>query len=102
SLDEEVQLGEVTGPGHIGHRGFGLRAGGVQDQHIDWAEAVSDGGDQPGDLLLVGDIGAEALGDTAVITDSAAYGGYLLIAGQAIDRDGETVTRQAPRDHRPE
>ena len=28
--------------------------------------------------------------------------GYLFIAGPAIDRDGETVTRQPPRDHRPQ
>ena len=102
ALDEEVQLGQVAGPGHIGHRAFGLRAGGVEDQHIDRAQAVSDRGGQPGDLLLVGDIGAEALGSAAVRTDGAGDGGYVLVAGPAIDRDGETVPRQPPRDHRPQ
>jgi hypothetical protein len=60
ALDEEVQLGQVAGPGDLGHCGFGLRAGGVEDQHIDRAEVGGDRGDQPGDLVLVGDIGAEA------------------------------------------
>jgi hypothetical protein len=62
----------MADPGYIGHRGFGLRAGGVQDQHIDRAQAFSDRGGQPGDLLLVGDIGAETLGGTAIVTDRAA------------------------------
>jgi hypothetical protein len=44
ALDEEVQLGHVIGPGYIGHGGFGLRAGGVEDQHIDRAEAIGDRG----------------------------------------------------------
>ena len=102
ALDEEVQLGEVAGPGYIGHRGFGLRAGGVEDQHLDRAEAVSDRGGQPGDLVLVGHIGAEALGGPAIVTDGAAEGSDLMVAGPAIDRDGKAVTRQAPRDHRPQ
>jgi hypothetical protein len=65
ALDEEVQLGHVVRPGNIGHRGFGLRAGGVEDQHIDRTDAVSDRCGQPGNLILVGDIGAEALGGAA-------------------------------------
>jgi hypothetical protein len=28
-------------PAHLGHPGFGLRAGGVEDQHINRAEALS-------------------------------------------------------------
>jgi hypothetical protein len=79
-----------------------LRAGGVEDQHIDRAEAVSDRGGQPRNLVLVGDIGAEALGGAAIITDGAADDSYLFVTGPAIDRDSETVTRQAPRDHRPQ
>ena len=86
----------------LGHRGFGLRAGGVEDQHIDRAEAAGDRGGQPGDLVLVGDIGAEARGGAAIGTDGAADRSYLFVAGPAIDRDGETVTRQPPRDHRPQ
>jgi hypothetical protein len=102
ALDEEVQLGQVAGPGDLGHCGFGLRAGGVEDQHTDRAEAGGDRGDQPGDLVLVGDIGAEARRGAAIITDGAADRSYLFVAGPAIDRDGETVTCQPPRDHRPQ
>jgi hypothetical protein len=102
TLHEKVQLGQVASPGYIGHRSFGLRAGGVEDQHIDRAEAVRDRGGQPGNLVLVGDIGAEALGGAAIVTDGADDGSDLLVAGPAIDRDGETVTRQPPRDHRPQ
>ena len=79
----------------------GCGPGSVQDQHIDGAEAVSDRGSQPGNPVLVGDIGAEALGRAAIVTDRAADGSDLFIAGPAIDRDGETATRQPPRDHRP-
>ena len=79
-----------------------MRAGGVEDQHIDRAEAVGDRGGQPGNLVLVGDIGAEARRGAAVSTDGAADHGYLFVAGPAIDRDGETVTCQPPRDHRPQ
>jgi hypothetical protein len=38
----------------------------------------------------------------AVAADDVADGGYLLVAGRAVDRDGEAVTGQAPRDHRPQ
>ena len=100
ALDEEVQLGQVAGPGDLGHRGFGLRAGGVEDQHIDRAEAAGDRGGQPRDLVLIGDVGAEARGGAAVVLDGAADRGYLLVAGAAIDRDGEAVMGQPPRDRR--
>jgi len=102
ALDEEVHLGQVAGPGDLGHCGFGLRAGGVEDQHVDRAEAAGDRGDQPGDLVLVGDIGAEARRGAAIITDGAENRGYLFVAGPAIDRDGEPVTCQPPRDYRPQ
>jgi hypothetical protein len=102
ALDEEVQLGEVVGPGHIDHRGFGLRAGGVEDQHINRAETVSDRGDQPGNLVLIGDVRAKAPSGAAIVTDAAADLSYLLIAGPSIDRDGNAITGQAPRDHSPQ
>ena len=66
ALDEEVQLGDVIGPAHLGHRRLGLRAGGVQDQHVNGAERAGDRGDQAVHLVLVGDVGAEALGGAAV------------------------------------
>ena len=40
ALDEELKLGEVVLPRHLGHRRLGLRAGGVEHQHVDRAEAV--------------------------------------------------------------
>jgi hypothetical protein len=102
ALDEEVQLGQVVGPARLGHRGFGLGAGGVQDQDINRAEAVSDCGDQPGNLVLAGDIGAEALGCPAIVADGVADGGDQFVAGSSVDCDGKAVTRQAPRDRRPQ
>ena len=41
----------MAGPGYLGHCGVGLRAGGIEDQHINRAEAVSDPGGQPGNLM---------------------------------------------------
>ena len=79
AFDEEVQLGQVAGPGDLGHCGFGLRAGGVEDQHVNRAEGVSYRGGQPSHLALVRDIGAEASGGAAVVADGAADGGYLLM-----------------------
>lgn len=57
---------------------------------------------QPGNLVLVSDIDAKALGGAAIVTDGAAKGSDLVVAGPAIDRDGGTVTRRAPLDHRPQ
>ena len=38
----------------------------------------------PATWSLVGDIGAEALGSTAIVPDGAADGGYLLVAGRPL------------------
>ena len=81
-------------PGDLGHCGFGLRAGGVEDQHIDRAEAAGDRGGQPGDLVLVGDIGAEAPAAALPSATDGAADQQLPVRRRArpIDRDGETVT----------
>jgi hypothetical protein len=97
ALDEEVQLGQVAGPAHLGHRGFGLRAGGVEHQHIHRAEPAGDRGDQLGNLLLIGDVGAKGFSDAAAVTDAAANLPGPLVAAPAIDRDGEAVAGQTPR-----
>ena len=54
ALDEEVELVEVVRPRDFGDRGFGLRAGGVEHQHLNRAEAVGDRTNELGDLALVG------------------------------------------------
>ena len=71
---------------------------GVEGLQVIDAEPGAEG--TVGNLVLVGDIGAKALGGAVIVTDGAAEGSNLVIAGPAIDRDGETVTRQAPRGHR--
>ena len=87
-------------PAHLGDGGFGLRAGGVEHQHIHRAEPAGDRGDQLGDLLLIGDIGAEGLGHAAVAADGAADLLCLPVAAAAIDRHGETVLGQTACDLR--
>ena len=83
-------------------RTHALRAGGIEDKYLYRAKTAGDRGDQPGNLILISDIGEKALGDAAIVTDAAADGSDLLVTGPAIDRDGKAVPRQAPRDHRPQ
>jgi hypothetical protein len=68
----------------------------------DRAKGAGDRGDQPGNLILIGDIGEKALGDAAIHTDAAADGSDLLVAGAAIDRHGKVVKGLTPRDRRPQ
>ena len=84
----------MVGPSHIGHRGFRLRAGGVDHQHVDGAEAVGDRGYQLGDLLFVGDVGAEGVADTAVVTDGAGNLECVCVVAEAVNRHGEAVAGQ--------
>ncbi len=79
----------MIGPAHLGDRAFGLRAGGVKHQHINRAETAADGGGQLGDLLPIGNVGAEAPGHAAIVTDGAADLFGLPVAAPAIDRDGK-------------
>ena len=51
-----------------------------------------------GNLLLVGNVGAERLGDATVVMDAAGDLGCPPVAAAAIDRDGEAVMSQTPRD----
>ena len=83
-------------------RTHALRAGGIEDKYLYRAKTAGDRGDQPGNLILITDIGDKALGDAAILTDAAADGSDQVVAGPAIDRDGKAVPRQAPRDHRPQ
>ena len=83
-------------------RTHALRAGGIEDKYLYRAKTAGDRGDQPGNLILITDIGDKALGDAAILTDAAADGSDQVVAGPAVDRDGKAVPRQAPRDHRPQ
>jgi hypothetical protein len=88
----------VIRPGRAGHGGFGLRAGCVQHQHIDRPQTGGNRGNQPAHLLLIGDIGAEGLGQAGLGTDAAGDVTGPLIAGQGVDRDGQPVAGQTSRD----
>ena len=83
-------------------RTHALRAGGIEDKYLYRAKTAGDRGDQPGNLILITDIGDKALGDAAIVTDAAADGSDQVVTGPAVDRDGKAVPRQAPRDHRPQ
>ena len=83
-------------------RTHALRAGGIEDKYLYRAKTAGDRGDQPGNLILITDIGDKALGDAAILTDAAADGSDQVVAGPAIDRDGKAVPRQPPRDRRPQ
>ena len=96
----KVQLVQVVGPCHLGDRGLGLRAGGVEHQYLNRPEPVGDRGDQLADLVLVSDVGAEGVRGAAAVTDKAGDLARLLIATPAVDRDGQAVSRQPHRDHR--
>ncbi len=91
ALDEIVQLGQVVGPAHVSDQVFGLRPGGVEHEHINRAETAGDRGDQVGNLLLIGDVGAKRFSNAAAVTDAAANFAGPLVAAPAIDRDGEAV-----------
>jgi Gamma-glutamyltranspeptidase len=91
ALDEESELGEVILPGHLGQRGFWLRAGGVEHQHVKGPQAISHRVYQFGHLLLISDVGAEGIGDTAVGPDDAGDLNRLCVATDAVDRDRKAV-----------
>jgi hypothetical protein len=97
ALDEEVELGDVVRPSHLRQRGGRLRAGRVQHQHADRAEAGGDRGDQALDLTLVGDVGDERLGRAAVAADAPGnLTGLVLV--DAVDGDRMPVAGQPSRD----
>ncbi len=75
-----------------------MAAGRVQHQHVNRTEPGRDRGDEPGDLLLVGDVGGERLGGPPVVVDSAGHLGGLPIPVQAVDGHGQAVPGEAPRD----
>jgi hypothetical protein len=90
-LTKKCELGEVVLPGHVGQRGFWLRAGGVEHQHVKRPQAISHHAYQFGDLLLIGDVGAEGIGDAAVGPDDAGDLKSLCVAAHTVDRDGKAV-----------
>jgi len=81
---EEVQPSQVADPGQFGQRRLRLRAGGIEDKRIYRAKTAGDRGDQPGNLILISDIGEKALSDAAILTDAAADGSDLLVTGRPL------------------
>nr|WP_245721871.1 hypothetical protein [Nocardia crassostreae] len=98
ALDEEVELGDVVGPGDLGQGGFGLWAGGIEHQHIHGAEERADRGDEVGDLALIGDIGRDGFGHAAFGADGLDDGRRVLAVPQAVDDHGRPVGGESPRD----
>ncbi len=50
ALHEEIQLGEMLSPGHVGKLGLRLWTGRVEHQHVDRTQHVRDSRHQAGDL----------------------------------------------------
>ena len=75
---------------------LGLWAGGVENEHVDWPERRRDRADELVDLALVGHISHERLSDAALAADRARDQGRVLVAVEAVDRDGETVPCKPP------
>lgn len=89
-------------PYRKGSQRLRLRSSGVEHEHANRAELPGDRGDQLADLLLICDVGAEGIRGTAAATDTAGDLARPRIAAAAIDRDGQAVVRQPPRNHRPQ
>jgi hypothetical protein len=85
-------------PGHLGDGRFRLRAGGVDDQHLDRTKAVGHRSHQLTNLRLISDIGREGLSEAAVVPDGAGHLKRSRLAADAIDSHRQTIARQAPGD----
>ena len=78
-------------------RTHALRAGGIEDKYLYRAKTAGDRGDQPGNLILITDIGDKALGDAAILTDAAADGSDQVVAGTGVAHAGRGgLARPAP------
>ena len=98
ALDEEVQLGKVAGPCHLGYRGCGPVA---------LNTSTSTGPNRPviaatssATCGLIGDVSAEGPSDATAVTDAAGDLPGRPVAAPAIDRHRQAVAGQTPRDHR--
>ena len=100
ALDEVVQLGEVVLP-RTRAPGLGLGAGGVEHEHVDRAEAVADHCGQVGDLVLVGDVGAEALGRAAARPDRLGRRRRPAVTAAVVHRHRQAILRQPLGDRGP-
>jgi hypothetical protein len=98
ALDEELELCDVVLPHHLAQRRFRLRAGRVEHQHVDGAEAVGHSSDEIRDLPLVGDVGREGVGDPARIPDDRDDLERPRVTADIVDGHGQAVAGEAPRD----
>jgi hypothetical protein len=98
ALDEERELGEMVLPRHLGQRGLGLRARGVDHEHVDGTEAACHATHELGHLPLVGDVGRERVGDSAVVADCGHDLERLRPTAAVVDGHGEPITAEPHRD----
>ncbi len=90
---EEAQLVEMVLPAHLHDRRLRLRSGGIQDQHLNRAQAVFDVCHEAVHLGCIGHIGDEGLRPAVPCTDSRSDTvGSLGV--RAVDRDREAIRRQ--------
>ena len=99
---EVAQLREKVGPRQVVERYVGLRAGGVEDQDGDVSELRRHVLVQAADLVGVGDVGRERLGDAACLHDAVASDGIGRVIAAVVDRDPVPVGGQRPCDRRAE
>ena len=98
ALDEALELHDVVLPRHQRERRRGLRAGRVEHQHLDRAQAVGDRGGELGRLALVRDVPGERLGHPAVAADGVDdLEGQIRIAA-VVDGHGQAIAGQTARD----
>ena len=100
AADEVVELREVVVPPDVEERDVRLRAGGVDHEDVDRAQAV---GHRSGECFhrgAVGDVGAEGRSHATVGTDRAHHGRELVIVVEAVDGDDQPVPGQPPGDDR--
>jgi hypothetical protein len=98
ALDEEPELRDVVRPGHLRQGRFRLRAGRVQYQHVDGAEAAGHRRDEIGNLPLVGDVGREGVRDSAVVPDGGDDLERLCVTVEAVYGNGPAIACETPGD----
>jgi hypothetical protein len=81
-------------PSDLGQGRFRLRAGRVEDEHLDRTESIGYPCNEIGGLLLIGDIGCKGVGHAAVVSDRLGDFESLAVTVQTVHRHGQTVTRK--------
>jgi hypothetical protein len=83
---------------HVRQRRFRLRAGRVQHEHVDGAEAAGHRRNEIGNASLVGDIGHENVCYSAVVSDGGDDLERLRLTLEAVDGHGQAIAGETPGD----